>query len=86
MTKRAAQLASVGMLALLGVGAQSAEASYVAIFEEVGSDVVETGGGTLDLTDLSVVARALNNPFLSPATAGYDSGRQACSGALSSGR
>jgi hypothetical protein len=32
--------------------ASSAQAAYVVTFEEIGSDVIETGGGKLDLTDL----------------------------------
>ncbi len=37
---------------LLGASAIPAKAAYVLTFAEVGSDVVATGGGTIDLTDL----------------------------------
>ena len=40
-------------LALGAIAAPSAHAGFVAIFEQVGSDVDEVGGGTIDLTDLS---------------------------------
>jgi hypothetical protein len=52
MTTRAAYLASAAILALSAFAAQSAQATYVITFEEVGSDVVEVGGGTIDLTGL----------------------------------
>jgi PEP-CTERM motif len=54
MTKRAASLAFIGVLALSGLAAPSAHAAYVAIFSEVGANIVETGSGTIDLTDLKV--------------------------------
>jgi hypothetical protein len=52
MTKRAAYLASVGVLALVALSAPGARAAYVVTLEEVGANVFETGAGTLDLTDL----------------------------------
>jgi hypothetical protein len=54
MTKRMTYLASAAILALGAISAPSAQAAYVVTFDEVGSDVVETGSGSLDLTDLSV--------------------------------
>ena len=54
MTKRTTYLASIGFLALAALSAPSARAAYLVTFEEVGSDVVEVGGGTIDLTDLEV--------------------------------
>jgi PEP-CTERM motif len=47
-------LASIGFLALTALSAPSAQAAYLVTFEEVGSDVIEVGGGTIDLTDLNV--------------------------------
>jgi PEP-CTERM motif len=53
MTKRTMRLTSAAVLALAALFASSAEAKYVVLFREVGSDVVETGSGALDLTDLT---------------------------------
>ena len=39
---------------LLGASAVPAKAAYVLTFAEVGSDVVATGGGTIDLPDLGL--------------------------------
>jgi hypothetical protein len=54
MTKRATALASAAILAFGAVFAPSVQAAYLVTLQEVGSDVVETGSGSLDLTDLSV--------------------------------
>ena len=56
MKKRTTKLASAAILALAALCAPSAQAAYVITFQQVGSDVVETGGGSLDLTDLDVGA------------------------------
>ena len=53
MATPATCLTSAAILALGAIAASSAQAKYVALFREVGSDVVETGHGTLDLTDLT---------------------------------
>ena len=52
MTKRATYLASLAVLALGAVSAPSAQANFVAVFEQVGPNVEEIGDGTIDLTDL----------------------------------
>src|SRR5262249_1714523 len=54
MTKRIACLAAATLLAVGASAAPSAQAAYVITFQQVGSDVVESGVGSLDLTDLSV--------------------------------
>jgi hypothetical protein len=54
MTQRMSYLASAAILTLGAISAPSAQAAYVVTFDEVGSDVVETGSGSLDLTALSV--------------------------------
>jgi hypothetical protein len=53
MTKRAAVFVPIAILALAVIAAPGAQAKYVALFEQVGPNVVETGSGALDLTDLS---------------------------------
>jgi hypothetical protein len=55
MRKRRTGIASAAIVALGTVSAPSAQAAYVITFQQVGSDVVETGSGALDLTDLSVL-------------------------------
>jgi hypothetical protein len=46
-------ITSACVLALGAIAAPSAQAKFVAVFEQVGSAVEEVGGGTIDLTDLS---------------------------------
>jgi hypothetical protein len=53
MTTRTPCLISAAILALAALSASSAQAKFVAIFQQVGSAVEETGAGTIDLTDLS---------------------------------
>jgi hypothetical protein len=53
MTKRTTCLTSAAILALAALSASSAQAKFVAVFQQVGSAVEETGAGTIDLTDLS---------------------------------
>jgi hypothetical protein len=54
MTRRATSLAAAAFLALGLVSAPNAQAAYVFTFEQVGPNVIETGAGSLDLTDLEV--------------------------------
>jgi hypothetical protein len=67
--RRIAGVAALGLTILIGDGllAQSAQAGYVVMLEQVGNDVVATGSGTIDLTDLSLVGtvgvEASVNPF-----------------------
>jgi PEP-CTERM motif-containing protein len=67
-------LTSVAVLALGTVSASTARASYVTIFEDVGSNVVEIGGGTLDLTDLRFASRGITGSFVQPSAPVYASG------------
>jgi hypothetical protein len=55
--KRIAGAAAIGATLLLGAGpfSSQAQAGYVVTLQEVGSDVVATGGGPIDLTGLSFV-------------------------------
>lgn len=74
MTKRIAFLASVAILALGAVAETSAQAAYVVTFEEVGSDVVESGSGTINLADLTSIGFGTNEERVSPGSATYFSG------------
>ena len=71
MTKRTTYLASIALFAVGAAFAQSAQAEFVAIFEETEAfglpAVQEIGDGTIDLTDLgtasfTTVSRASVNP------------------------
>ena len=63
-------------LRLGALAAPSAQAKYVASFREIGSNVVESGGGTLDLTDLfrSNEFDAPNVPSVDPPLSDFFSG------------
>jgi hypothetical protein len=63
MTKRTMCLTSAAILGLAALSASSAQAKFVAVFEQVGSAVEEVGGGTIDLTDLT------DSPAVNPLTA-----------------
>jgi PEP-CTERM motif len=56
MTRRTTYLASIGFLAMGALAAPSAQAAYVVTFKDVGLNVVETGGGTIDLTGLTILS------------------------------
>jgi hypothetical protein len=53
MTKRTTCWTLAAILAWAALSASSAQAKFVAVFEQVGSAVEEVGGGTIDLSDLS---------------------------------
>ncbi len=85
MTKRtlcwvAAMASALGVLA-----APSAQAAYVTTFEEVGSNVVEVGGGTLDLTDLERVGGIFTKLFVTPNEPSYTSGAKGAEGDIYEG-
>lgn len=75
MRQRETRLASAAILALAAACAPSAQAAYVVTFQEVGANVVESGGGTVDETDLKI-----NNTddsgfaFLTPSDGAFLSG------------
>jgi hypothetical protein len=52
MRKRTACWASALIVAVSTVAAPSAQAKFVAVFEQVGANVEEIGDGTIDVTDL----------------------------------
>src|SRR5689334_18224417 len=68
--------AALGMALLLGSGPSSslAQAGYVVTFKEAGSDVVATGSGTLDVTDLNFVGIGPLRGFVLPLIAGIVTG------------
>ena len=79
MTKRTAYLAAAAVSALAALAATSAQAEYVAIFLEVGSNVEEVGGGTLDTTELTLDGTTTNTPGVVPSSAELKSGAFAAS-------
>jgi hypothetical protein len=62
-THRIARAAALGVAMLIGggVSAQPAQAAYTVTLEQMGSNVVATGSGTIDLTGLSPT-RSRRNP------------------------
>jgi hypothetical protein len=72
MTKQMNFPAWLLMLASCALGVTSGRAKYVAIFSQDAPDVVEVGGGTIDVTDLTIVGRgAITHLFVSGATGAY---------------
>jgi hypothetical protein len=65
---------SVAMLTGSGLPASSAPPGYIVTLEQVGSDVVATGGGAIDLTGLSFLFPDTLFAFLSPAIGAFDTG------------
>ena len=64
MRKRAINWLVAGIVMALGTEiATSAKAAYVLRYEEVGTDVVAKGSGSLDLTDLSFVGSGVGSCF-----------------------
>jgi PEP-CTERM motif len=66
LTTRARYLATAAILALGAFAAPSAQAGYVVTLEEVGSNVVATGSGPIDLTGLNFVANGLPSTSVIP--------------------
>src|ERR1700722_17206689 len=74
MTNRTTYLASIAALGLSAIAAPGAQAAYVTTFEEIGSNVVEVGGGALDLTDLQLSGGIFTKLFVGPNEPSYASG------------
>jgi hypothetical protein len=80
MTKPTVYWVSAALLALVTIGSSSAQAKYVVRFEEVGQNVVETGSGALDVTDLTNLGGSIthkpavvpNDPFFSSGALGAE--------------
>jgi hypothetical protein len=67
MKKRTTYLAWIAGLGLSALAAPGAQAKFVAIFEEVGSNVEEIGDGTINLTDLGAPGQPVSiRPSVSP--------------------
>src|SRR3954464_1574763 len=66
--KRIAGAAAVGATLLLGPITSSAQAGYVVTLAEVGSDVVATGSGPIDLTGLTMTMTVPLAGFIIPAS------------------
>lgn len=69
--KRIGRGAALGAAILLGLGlgVSPAQAAYVITFDQVGSNVVATGSGSLDLTGLNLVGIGASPAFMSPSYA-----------------
>ena len=81
MRKRTFYLASAAILGLGAMSTPGAQAAYVAIFQEVGSDVVETGSGSIDVTDLTKAGFfVVNSAEVRPNLPAYFSGAPGVSG------
>jgi hypothetical protein len=74
--KRMASATAVGAAMLISGGllATAAKAAYVVTLEQVGSNVVATGSGTLDLTDLTFEGDVSTIPFIRPNFGGINTG------------
>src|SRR5215831_817126 len=67
-----ATLAALAVITLWGVSIRPAQAGYTVTLEEVGTDVVATGSGAIDLTGLSLFTTEISGgPVIDP-TAGYN--------------
>ena len=67
-TQRIARAAALGVAMLIGggVSAQLAQAAYTVTLEQMGSNVVATGSGAIDLTGMSPLAPGFGGPGLAP--------------------
>lgn len=85
MTKRTGFWVAAMVSALGALTAPSAQAAYVTTFEEVGSNVVEVGGGTLDLTDLTLAGGIFTKLFVAPSEPSFISGTKGDQGDIYEG-
>jgi hypothetical protein len=75
MTMRRIYLALIAALGLSAIAAPNAQATYLVTFEQLGANVEEQGGGTLDTTDLSQASNLVNSgPFVAPSDSAFQSG------------
>ena len=68
LMKRIAGTAALGMVSLLGFAPMQspAQAGYIVTLQEVGSDVVATGNGTIKVPELNFAGDFINQPVLNP--------------------
>jgi len=68
LVNRTASAAAVGLAILIGSGLSgtSAQAAYVVTMTQEGNNVVATGSGTIDLTDLSFLSSNSNPSLIIP--------------------
>ena len=85
MTKRTVRWVSAVASTLCVLAAPSARAAYVTTFEEIGSNVIEVGGGALDLTDLIRVGGIFTKLFVTPNGPSYASGTKGDQGDIYEG-
>jgi hypothetical protein len=78
-------LAWTTAVSLGAFAAPSAQAAYVTTFEEIGSNVVEVGGGTLDLTDLTLTGGIFTKLFIAPSEPSFVSGTKGDQGDIYDG-
>jgi hypothetical protein len=71
IVRRISAAAALAGVTLIGVGLSipPAQAGFVLTLDQVGSNVVATGSGTIDLTGLSFYGLDINDSFLKPNTA-----------------
>ena len=63
-------LATLAIAVICGIFAPPAQAGYIVTLQQLGPDVVATGTGTIDYTDLTPLGAATQNgPFIRPAAA-----------------
>jgi len=74
MTTRKSCLVGAALLAMSVFAAPCAEAKYVVTFVQNGSNVLETGHGTLDITDLMRLTNVTSGAFIAPSDGVFQSG------------
>ena len=74
-TRKHAFYGILALVSLLGLGiTQSAKANYIVTLQQVGSDVVATGTGAIDLTGLTPRFPAVLSPLIIPSLPGIITG------------
>jgi hypothetical protein len=77
VTKRMTYLASIAILTMSAFAASSAQAKYLVTFSEVGSDVVESGSGTINPGAFTTVVVEENSALIVPGSAFFSPAPQA---------
>jgi hypothetical protein len=70
-------VASVGKAPISGLSATSPQAAFIVTLEQVGTSVVASGSGTIDLTDLSFVSGVSGPADMNPALGAINTGATA---------